>query len=136
MKNLHEYVSLVIPRALVERTLAALEILDTTGLLGPLEELRIDLEQSLDRDLHQESILRIQHVLGDLGAGDLLPAIADAVERHPTTVADQIGAVRETIRRADERLLVLIGDDLGLDQPGPGENIEAYRNRVLARVGG
>lgn len=69
---LSEYINTILPRALVK---------SAATILAEANDPRLDaftlaLERALDRDHHRESLAAIKSILGDLGPGDALAAVA------------------------------------------------------------
>jgi len=129
--SLKEYTSVVIPRALVERSVAALQSMGVSA--GPLGDLLVELNRSLDRDHHRKSIARITAIVGELGDGDLLDGIAMALER-PVDPITHIEALRLAVHLASGEQLDQISDTLG-EGRFEGVDTETHRRTVLRRLG-
>jgi hypothetical protein len=115
---LTDYIKIILPRAIVVRALAILAEIEDEHLDG----FTLELERALDRDHHRVSLAAIVEVLGDLGQGDALRAIADrlAVGTEPievggglTLVAGSTGARSEAkdlaLDRWDEWAMTVTG---------------------------
>jgi len=76
--SLREYITFNLPRTVVS------DMIDWLAAFGPTAgapaKMLRELRPALNRDRHRENIARIENVLGPLGDGDVLEAIADALE--------------------------------------------------------
>jgi hypothetical protein len=70
--KLQEYVKVILPRHVVTIAMDALTKVDDPRV----DALTLALEHALDRDHHRVSLAAIREVIGDLGQGDALAAIA------------------------------------------------------------
>lgn len=129
--SLAEYTTITLPRALVERSITALQSIGVAA--GPLGDLLVELNASLNRDRHRQAIARITAVLGELGPGDLLTEVARALER-PVEPITHIEALRIAVQLADGEQLDQISKALG-EGRFEGVDAETHRRTVLRRLG-